>query len=50
MQWAMIVKHLHGLLKIVELFGIDPTDLIVADFFAHDELVELLSRRVFSHV
>lgn len=46
----MIVEHLHRLLEIVELLGVDAPDLVVADAFAHNQLVQLLGRWVFSHV
>ena len=43
---AMVVEHTHGVLQVVESIRIYPSDLLVSDSFTHDQLVQVLGRRV----
>jgi hypothetical protein len=42
----VVVKHSHSAFEVVESLGVDPPYLLVGDDFAHDQLVEVVGRRV----
>jgi len=43
---AVVVKHSHSAFEVVESLGVDPPYLLVCDDLAHDQLVEVVGRRV----
>lgn len=46
---AMVVKHAHGRLEVVESLRIDSSDLFVSHLFAHDNLVQIVCSRILGH-